>query len=117
MSWTCARRAVARVAAVVDRTRRNALEQGKRHPERGAREETTIALTEIERDHLKALEKRQDHLARRVAESDRDLSYDRKELSALRWAIGMLGGPVPPGMVLVKRGGRSAPRAESVFPS
>ena len=39
------------------------------------------------RARIKALERRADHLAKRIAESDIDLSYDRQELGALRWAL------------------------------
>ena len=39
------------------------------------------------RSLFKALERRADHLAKRIAASDIDLSYDKQELAALRWAL------------------------------
>jgi hypothetical protein len=39
------------------------------------------------RERIKALDRRCDFLAIRVAGSDKDLSFDKQELSALRWAI------------------------------
>lgn len=43
--------------------------------------------------HIKALVRRADHLARRIAESrarGKESTYDSVELSALTWAIGQL---------------------------
>ena len=48
------------------------------------------------RDRLKVLERRADHLAKRIAESPLDLTYDKAELIALRWAIDELEGKIPP---------------------
>ena len=39
------------------------------------------------RKRVAALEKRADHLAKRIAASDKDLTYDRQELGVLLWAI------------------------------
>jgi len=39
--------------------------------------------------HLRALERRLSHLEGRVASASRDLSYDKAEISALRWAIAL----------------------------
>lgn len=86
------------------------LQLSRRRPderrERGPETATTPILTRDERRHLDALERRADHLASRVAaagpERD-DLQYDRQELTALRWAIGLLGGPIPPRLILVRR--------------
>ena len=36
---------------------------------------------------IKILNKRADHLAGRIANSEKDLSYDKSELSALKFAI------------------------------
>lgn len=44
------------------------------------------------RQYLKLLEKRMHFLEDRVAASNKDLSWDRAEASALKWAIGALGG-------------------------
>ena len=42
------------------------------------------------RSLFKALERRADHLAKRIAASNIDLSYDKQELAALRWALNNL---------------------------
>ena len=39
---------------------------------------------------LETLERRADFLAKRISTSDTDLSYDKQELSALRWALDVL---------------------------
>lgn len=52
---------------------------------RGNRSDGQIAA-----DRIGRLQKRADHLARRIAESSRELSYDKAELSALLWAIPIL---------------------------
>lgn len=55
---------------------------------------TVVRRNEFEQesaaDHLKMLQRRMDHLARRVANSARDLDWDRKEMAALKWAIDRL---------------------------
>lgn len=40
---------------------------------------------------LRVLEKRHNHLAKRINESRHDLSFDKEEASALRWALTVLG--------------------------
>ena len=41
--------------------------------------------------HTKVLRRRMDHLAKRIAENPtRNLSYDRHELSALRWVLNLV---------------------------
>lgn len=50
---------------------------------------------ERHRERIKVLERRADHLAKRIAESPLDLTYDKAELSALRWAIRELEEKVP----------------------
>lgn len=68
-------------------------------------------LTRKEQRHLDVLARRADHLAARIAGTERrDLSYDREELAALRWAIALLGGARPPGLVLVRRREREGSR-------
>ena len=50
-------------------------------------------MTRHDRERIAALEKRQDYLGKRIAEGDalgRDLSYDKQEYGALRWAIPIL---------------------------
>ena len=47
------------------------------------------------RERLKTLTRRADHLAKRIAESPLDLTYDKAELAALRWAIQELEEKVP----------------------
>ena len=47
------------------------------------------------RDRLKTLSRRADHLAKRIAESPLDLTYDKAELAALQWAIEQLEGEIP----------------------
>jgi hypothetical protein len=45
---------------------------------------------------IKTLEKRAAHLAIRIQNSQKDLSYDKQELSALRIAIEVLEKQAPP---------------------
>lgn len=50
-------------------------------------------MTKYEKNHLRALEKRRDWLNARIyemADSKVDMSYDRQEVSALDWAIGIV---------------------------
>ena len=50
-------------------------------------------ITPKEQVYISRLERRADHLARRIAESrakGKVVSYDEAELSALNWAIGLL---------------------------
>lgn len=49
-------------------------------------------MTRHEQEKLGRLQRRADHLARRIAASDKDLSYDKAELSALQWAITFITG-------------------------
>lgn len=49
-------------------------------------------MTGKERERLERLEKRAHHLEQRVSTSDKDLFYDKGELSALRWAIAFIKG-------------------------
>lgn len=44
----------------------------------------------FEQKMLNTLEKRAQHLSKRIASSDKDLSYDKAELRALSWAIVIL---------------------------
>jgi hypothetical protein len=43
-------------------------------------------------EYLDRLQRRADHLAFRIANSDKDLSFDKAELSAILWAIRELRG-------------------------
>ena len=49
-------------------------------------------MTRHEQEKLGRLQRRADHLAKRIAASDKDLSYDKAELSALQWAITFITG-------------------------
>ncbi len=49
------------------------------------------SLNQQERRHVGCLERRAHHLALRIQVSPRELSYDKAELAALRWAIKTLG--------------------------
>lgn len=52
-----------------------------------------MTSTPKEQEYIQRLERRADHLARRVAESranGKKFSYDEAELSALNWAIKIL---------------------------
>ena len=40
--------------------------------------------------HIKVLTKRRDHLLKRIQDSDKDLTYDKQELSALNFALQVL---------------------------
>ena len=42
------------------------------------------------RGRIGALQKRADHLASRIANDTRDLSWDKQELGALLWALDIL---------------------------
>lgn len=44
-------------------------------------------MTRQERKYLNSLNRRAEHLERRIQESTKDLTYDRQELAALKWAI------------------------------
>ncbi len=45
-------------------------------------------MTADELKHYEVIQRRIDHLANRIASNPgRDLSYDKREMSALRWAI------------------------------
>ena len=43
-----------------------------------------------EQDYINRLKKRLNHLNKRVMESPKELSYDKAEANALRWAISIL---------------------------
>jgi hypothetical protein len=49
----------------------------------------------VRAERLATLQKRADHLAKRIGQSTRDLSYDKAEHAALTWAIWMLTEPEP----------------------
>lgn len=51
---------------------------------------TQIILDPKEQDRLKRLVKRADYLESRVLNSDKELSFDKAEASALRWAIAVI---------------------------
>lgn len=52
-----------------------------------------------ERDHIRTLLRRADHLAKRIANSQgRDLSFDKRELAALLWALDSVADLVPNGL-------------------
>lgn len=55
-------------------------------------------MNKLARKYMEALQRRSDHLARRVAEADAAgsvRSYDRAELAALNWAIQSLESRLP----------------------
>ena len=47
-------------------------------------------MTKSERRHVETLIKRLEHLQDRVHNSTRDLSYDKREIGALRWCLSVL---------------------------
>lgn len=49
-------------------------------------------MTRHEQEQLGRLQRRADHIKKRIAASDKDLSYDKAELSALQWAITFITG-------------------------
>ena len=53
-----------------------------------------LTLTQKSLDRLAVLSKRADFLAKRIAEAEgrKDLSYDKAECCALRWAIAEITG-------------------------
>lgn len=53
-------------------------------------EEATNTLTRKEVGKIAVLAKRLEHLERRINSSSADLSFDKAEAAALRWAIGRL---------------------------
>jgi hypothetical protein len=52
-------------------------------------------LTSIERDKILILRRRMLHLKTRVETSPIDLSYDKQELSALVWVLGVIANSKP----------------------
>lgn len=58
-----------------------------------------IAGHKRESDHMRVLLRRADHLANRIANSPgRDLTFDKRELSALLWALDLVADLVPTGL-------------------
>lgn len=54
------------------------------------------ALTEFtaqEKKWIQSLIRRRDHLAYRVANSTRDLTFDKQEMNALVWILKKIGAP------------------------
>lgn len=47
-------------------------------------------MTKTELRHVETLVKRLEHLHDRVRNSTRDLSYDKREIGALRWCLSVL---------------------------
>jgi hypothetical protein len=45
-------------------------------------------LHPADQKHIGVLRKRANHLRKRIAESPKDLTYDKAELSALEWIMG-----------------------------
>lgn len=45
--------------------------------------------------HVQALQRRHDYLVARILTSDKDLSFDKAEVSALKWAIEQLAPREP----------------------
>jgi hypothetical protein len=53
-------------------------------------------MTQQEERYIAILEKRADHLEKRINSSDRDLSYDKAELAALDWAVDFITDIIAP---------------------
>jgi hypothetical protein len=51
---------------------------------------TQIIIETYEQDRLKRLVKRAEHLEKRILTSDKNLSYDKAEASALRWVVSVI---------------------------
>lgn len=49
-----------------------------------------LGLNSKERANIKALKRRCNHLQERINASDRDLSYDKVELRALKWILNLV---------------------------
>jgi hypothetical protein len=56
-------------------------------------------LTQKCRRHVATIEKRIRHLEGRVASSDRDLTYDKQEITALKWALEYVSAHREPAVV------------------